>query len=397
MQRTRGIERYLAAGRILLLGAGLFLGAMQTCAEAQTVLSPTPIVPISNRAGSSLDIPDPDSEDEEDGPVDKIFHIPLILNESVESQIEYFTTRGRGIFQAWLDRSARYLPLMKKIFREYNLPEDLVYVAMIESGFNPHAVSPKKAVGQWQFMRATGREYGLNTNPWVDERRDPIKATRAAAAHLKDLYNTFGSWLMALASYNAGTGRIQGAVLKGRSDDFWELSASRFIRIETQEYVPRYLAALIISKNPVAYGFTDPDEEPFEYEEIVIQKSTDLRSIARYAGSSYEEIRDLNPELLQYRTPQARYVLRIPPGTKTSCQQQLASATVRERKLRADRDRARSGGLLFTRLAEAEPKKLPSPSKTDPIVSVFAAQLDSLHPHPGTAGPSEETSVRVLR
>ncbi len=250
MQRTKEWTTYIPACVLSLLAVLLLFGSLHSSASAQTVLSPTPIVPLRNQgiaAGMIPDVPLSFEEAEEAFGDEKIFHIPLILNESVESQIDFFTTRGRAIFQSWLRRSARYLPLMKQIFREYNLPEDLVYVAMIESGFNPHAVSPQKAVGPWQFMLATGREYGLNINRWVDERKDPVKSTRAAAAHLKSLYNTFGSWLMALASYNAGTGRMQGAVLKARSDDFWDICASRFIHMETQEYVPRYLAALIIA------------------------------------------------------------------------------------------------------------------------------------------------------
>ncbi len=362
-------------GKAILMLLGIVFGvtAFLSNVHAQTILSPTPIMPLQE--GPLLDIPSVTTLEAADTSDEKSFHIPLILNHSVESQIEYFTTRGRSVFQSWLNRSARYLSTMKKIFREYNLPEDLVYVAMIESGFNPQAVSPKKAVGCWQFMMATAREYGLNADRWVDERRDPIKSTRAAAAHFKDLYNLFGSWLMALASYNAGMGTMQGAALRAGSDDFWELSAARFIRMETQEYVPRYMAALIIAKNPVAYGFTAPGDKPLEYDEVIVHNSMDLRRIADYTGSSCKDIQELNPELLQLRTPKNRYVLRIPRGTKNAYHQRVAKAPVQEPKKAEETHQTRIGGVLFTRLASQTPQNLSSRAATWSTISPYASPL----------------------
>jgi len=248
---------------------------------------------------------------------EKPYQIPMILNDSVENHLEYFKTRGRDVFQIWLDRSARYMPMMKSIFQEKNLPEDLVYIAMIESGFNPYAVSWARAVGPWQFMPHTGKLYGLRIDWWVDERKDPIKSTVAAAEHLKDLHNLFGSWQLAMASYNAGAGKVQRAVLRTRSEDFWDLKASRYIRRETKNYIPKYMAATIIAKNPVAYGFTEPAVDPYVYDEVVITESTDLRLVARCVGTAYATIKDLNPELKRWVTPPdaARYALRIPQGT----------------------------------------------------------------------------------
>lgn len=249
---------------------------------------------------------------------EKPYQIPMILNDSVENHLEYFKTRGRDNFQIWLNRSARYIPFMQNILRDKNLPEDLVYVAMIESGFNPYAVSWAKAVGPWQFMPATGKLYGLKIDWWVDERKDPVKSTHAAAEHLKDLYNLFGSWPLALASYNAGAGKVQRAVLRTRSDDFWDLKASRHIRRETKNYIPKYMAATIIAKNPEAYGFTAPDGEDYSFDEVTILESIDLRLAARCAGISYEEIKELNSELKRWVTPPGaeNYVLRIPKGSK---------------------------------------------------------------------------------
>ncbi len=282
-----------------------------------------------------------DSEDE------RPYHIPVILNDSVESHLEYFKTRGRDLFQRWLERSARYIPMMKQIFKEKNLPEDLVYVAMIESGFNPYAVSWAKAVGPWQFMPATGAKYGLKINWWIDERKDPIKSTYAAAEHLKDLHNLFGSWPLALASYNAGAGKVQRAVLRTRSEDFWDLKASRYIRRETKNYVPKYMAATIIAKNPAAYGFTVPEVEPFEYDEVEIAETIDLRLIARCAETSYEKIKELNPELKRWIIPPdiSSYTLRIPKGSKEKFLENFA-AIPPEQKIKWERYEVMRGDTL---------------------------------------------------
>jgi membrane-bound lytic murein transglycosylase D len=275
------------------------------------------------------------------------YHIPMVLNDSVENHLEYFKTRGRDVVQIWLDRSARYIPMMKNIFKEKNLPEDLVYIAMIESGFNPYAVSWAKAVGPWQFMPATGKLYGLKIDWWVDQRKDPVKSTKAAAEHLKDLRNMFGSWPLAMASYNAGAGKVQRAVLRTRSEDFWDLKASRYIRKETKNYVPKYMAATIIAKNPEAYGFAASKYEPFTYDEVILDESTDLRLVARCADSTYQEIKELNPELRRWATPpQAdKYTLRIPAGKKETFLKNFAAVTP-DQKVKWERHEVQTGDTL---------------------------------------------------
>ncbi len=277
----------------------------------------------------------------------KPYAIPMILNESVESHMEYFKTRGRDRFQLWLDRSTRYIAMMKEIFREKNLPEDLVYVALIESGFNPYAVSWCRAVGAWQFMPATGKLYGLKIDWWIDERKDPIKSTNAAAEHLKDLHNLFGSWPLALASYNAGAGKVQRAVLRTRSDDFWDLKASRYIKPETKNYVPKYMAATIIAKNPEAYGFTLSKVDPYTYDEVIIEESTDLRLIARCADCNYQDIKELNPEIKRWVTPPhyPRYTLRIPSGKKETFLANYAAIPA-EQKIKWERHEVKKGETL---------------------------------------------------
>ena len=278
---------------------------------------------------------------------EKPYQIPMVLNDSVENHMEYFKTRGRDVFQKWLDRSARYIPVMKDIFREKNLPEDLVYVAMIESGFNPYAISWARAVGPWQFMPETGKLYGLKIDWWVDERKDPIKSTQAAAEHLKDLHNLFGSWPLAMASYNAGAGKVQRAVLRTRSEDFWDLKASRYIRRETKNYVPKYMAATIIAKNPEAYGFAIQPYDLFVFDEVIISESIDLRLAARCAGTTYDVIKELNPELKRWVTPPdaTNYILRVPKGTGDQFSASFASIPA-DQKIRWERHLVAKGETL---------------------------------------------------
>jgi len=329
---------------LLLVSIVVILPSGQGYAEPASVLDPS-YVP-SQLKPPSEDVAQLDEVMEDPSDV-KPYHIPMILNDSVENHLEYFKTRGRDIFQLWLDRSARYIPVMKEIFREKNLPEDLVYVAMIESGFNPYAVSWARAVGPWQFMPATGKLYGLKIDWWIDERKDPIKSTMAAAEHLKDLHNLFGSWPLALASYNAGAGKVQRAVLRTRSEDFWDLKASRYIRKETKNYVPKYMAATIIAKNPEAYGFSVANVNPFKYDEVVLEESTDLRLIARCADCTYEEIKELNPEIRRWVTPPhySKYTLRIPAGKKEAFLANFA-AVPPEQKIKWERHEVIKGETL---------------------------------------------------
>jgi hypothetical protein len=243
---------------------------------------------------------------------------PVPADERVDAQIEYFSTTGKQSFQNWLDHSSRFLPLMKQIFRENDLPEDLVYVAMIESGLRMNAVSRSQAVGPWQFMAVTAKAYGLKIDGWIDERRDPVKSTQAAAAYLRDLYRRFGSWRLALASYNAGAGRISRALFHSRDNDLPDLYESRIIRRETRNYVPRLLAAILIARDPERYGFTVKNGRAFSYDEVRIYESTDLDDIAALVGCTYEDLKDLNPELETRITPPYvnQYVLRLPADTK---------------------------------------------------------------------------------
>jgi membrane-bound lytic murein transglycosylase D len=242
-----------------------------------------------------------------------------VLHESVDKNVRYFSSTIKNHFSRWLARSGKYLGLMKSIFRENYLPEDLVFLALIESGFNPKAYSWAKACGPWQFIKGTGQKYGLKVDRWVDERRDPVKSTKAAAAYLKDLYGMFGSWPLAMASYNAGEGNVARAVTRNGTDDFWELRKTRSLAPETKEYVPKFMAAQMIAQDPEKFGFDNVEyEQPFEFDEVVLDRCTDLKVVAKCCGVDVSDIKELNPELIRWCTPPNRqtYTLRIPKGTK---------------------------------------------------------------------------------
>jgi membrane-bound lytic murein transglycosylase D len=247
------------------------------------------------------------------------FDIPIVINARVEQFILYFQTLARKNFTNWLARSERYIPFMKNVLKENGLPEDLVYLALIESGFNPYAYSRAKASGPWQFIYLTGKRYGLKSDWWVDERRDPEKSTVAAAKYLKDLYDMFECWYLAAAGYNAGERKIVNAMKRYRTEDFWELTKYRYLKQETKNYVPQMIAAALIAKDPEKYGFADIEyQEPLQYEKAKVPPVTDLRIIAKACEISLEEWKEMNPELLRWCTPpdQAEYEIKIPVGTK---------------------------------------------------------------------------------
>ena len=246
--------------------------------------------------------------------------IPLALNSKVEYFLYYFQTSGKASFSKWLSRSSRYIPMMKEILKREGMPEDLVYVAMIESGFQMHARSWANAVGPWQFISDTGRRYSLRIDQWIDERKDPVKATTAAALYLKELYGLFkGDWYLATAGYNAGENKILRAISMYNTSDFWEISQGSYLKRETKEYVPKLLAAAIIAKDPARYGFTDIAYlTPIEYDTVTIPSRTNLDLAAKLSGTTYESIKELNPDLRHWCTPPnyPDYLLKIPKGSK---------------------------------------------------------------------------------
>ncbi|MCH7613508.1 MAG: LysM peptidoglycan-binding domain-containing protein [Candidatus Marinimicrobia bacterium] len=265
------------------------------------------ILPVEMEMGNSKFI----VVDDRDG------HIPLVRNKAVDQFISYFQKKGKKQFQVWLDRMPEFSGLINDILREQELPGELLYLAMIESGLNPKAYSKASALGIWQFVYSTGKYYGLKRDWYVDERRDPIKSTYAACAYLRDLYEEFDHWYLALAAYNFGPGRIRRAIRLHQTSDFWQLHS---LPKETRNYIPYYMAAAIIAKSPEEYGF-DPSsnkrKSPFEFDLVELEKSADLSVLARASGISLKTIKNYNPELRQSATPNnGPYLLRIPKGMK---------------------------------------------------------------------------------
>ena len=253
--------------------------------------------------------------------------LPLMMTDQVAGYISYFSNRGRGTFERAFSRSGRYHDMMVSILKEEGVPQDLIYLAQAESGFHPLAVSRVGARGIWQFMGSRARGYGLSHNMWVDDRQDPEKSTRAAARHLKDLYNQFGDWYLAMAAYNSGPGTVQAAVRRTGYADFWELYRRNVLPKETRNYVPIILAVTIIAKNPSQYGLQEiAMDHPAKYDSVTITYPVDLRLVAECVGATTVELQELNPSLLRLTTPhEGKYELHLPAGTKDEYQSAIAT------------------------------------------------------------------------
>ena len=245
------------------------------------------------------------------------YDFPVTINRQVEYYLDFFTGKGRKSFALWLARSGRYVPMIHQQLDEAGLPRDLAYLAMIESGYNERAYSRAKAVGIWQFISSTGRNYGLEISSYVDERRDPIKSTGAAVAYLSALYDEFGSWYLAVAAYNAGEGKIRKAIRKYETTDFWEIAQGKYLKLETKRYVPKLIAAIIIAKEPEKYGFDNIQyDAALDYETVNVPRWTSVKAVALACNMQPDELRKYNNELRKEFTPPDRspYPFKVPAG-----------------------------------------------------------------------------------
>jgi membrane-bound lytic murein transglycosylase D len=245
------------------------------------------------------------------------FDIPIVVNDDVIRWMKYFTGRGRKYYAKWLGRSSRYRPMMYEKLEAAGLPRDLVYLSMIESGYATHAYSSAAAAGLWQFITPTAREWGMRVDYWVDERRDPEMATDAAVKFLGHLNKKFGHWYLAWAAYNGGPSRVSRAISRHGTKDFYTLVARNAFPAETDNYVPKLVAAAIIGHHPERYGFTDIKyQDRLEYDEVKVGPGVSIDVLAKCAGISVEDFQYLNPHLRRFAIPPdgKKHTLRIPKG-----------------------------------------------------------------------------------
>lgn len=253
-----------------------------------------------------------------------IFDLPVTYNNRVSFWISYFQIKGKTFFRNWLQKASKYMPYIQNELKKAGLPGDLGYMVMIESGFSATAMSSAQAAGPWQFIPSTGRQYGLAQDYWIDERRDLQKSTQAAIRYIQNLYAEFGSWYLVAASYNMGEGGLRRQIKKYGTKDYWELVRLGALPPETQDYVPKILAALMISKAPNLYGFRNLDHEfPIQYDVVRAPAGTDIEQLADYLSVTRKSLKDLNAELVLGYIPKTvkQHSIRVPAGSLAVAQQ----------------------------------------------------------------------------
>jgi membrane-bound lytic murein transglycosylase D len=253
--------------------------------------------------------------------------LPLVSNDAVDGIISYFLSHSRGYIENVLRRQGTYGKIIADALRKEGLPQDLIYLAAGESAFNPYAVSNMQCVGIWQFSQGTGSLYGLKKDRWVDDRKDPVKSSEAAAHHLKDLYEAFGDWFLVMAAYDSGPLTVQRAIERTGYADYWDLRRMHALPTETENYVPIFLATALIAKDPMAYGFDIPPDPPLVMDSVKITTPTDLRLVAELIDHPVDDVVKLNPSLQRWTTPanDPDFVLYLPTGTKDLYERNIAS------------------------------------------------------------------------
>jgi peptidoglycan lytic transglycosylase D len=293
--------------------------------------APVPPAPIDEIDDLTLPAADPRLAMKAESELISVRHdLPLTVNDSVLRYLSFFTTpKGRAIVERGLERGGRYSPMIRNVLKQEGLPQDLIYLAQAESAFQPDAVSRAGARGIWQFMPFRGEEYDLERSYWVDERSDPVKATRAAAEHLRDLYGMFGDWYLVMAAYNGGPLTVARAIERTGYADFWQLQKMRALPVETQNYVPIIIALALVSKDPGLYGVQVDPEKPLLTDKVTLDHQISLRLAADAAGVDADELHTLNPELLRGLTPnEPDFVLNLPAGAKQTFEQNIKQVPV---------------------------------------------------------------------
>jgi len=330
--------------------------------------------------------------------------LPLMMTDQVAGFINYFSNRGRGTVERALTRSGRYEDMIRRTLKEEGVPQDLIYLAQAESGFHPLAVSRAGARGMWQFMGSRAKGYGLERSWWIDDRQDPEKATRAAAHHLKDLYNEFGDWYLAMAAYNSGPGTVQSAVKRTGYADFWELYRRNALPKETRNYVPIILAVTIMAKNPAQYGLDSvAKDKPVPYDTVKIDYPIDLRLAAECVDATADDLLDLNPSLLRMTTPKlsdgvsnkdGQFELHLPAGTASKFQTAVASIPT-DKRVWWRYHKVQSGETLasIARTYHTTPKVIAEANELESGPSLEALAPETRLIIPIAAGKQSDTST----
>ncbi|MEA2081754.1 MAG: transglycosylase SLT domain-containing protein [Elusimicrobiota bacterium] len=285
-------------------------------------------------------------------PQKKDSDFPLEFNDRVEKWLVYYTGNGKVHFGKWLERSGNYVHMFKEILIANDMPEELACVPIIESGVYPFAVSKANAVGLWQFIKPTGKIFGLERNHWYDERRDPVKSTKAAAKMLKELNDRFGDWYLALAAYNCGPNRVKRAIKKQGTKNFWDL----YLPGETENYVAKIIAAVMISKDPLIFGFSDDTNNKIRYEIVDVYGPVDLKRAAKCAGCGQKDLIALNPELSRQCTPpnMLPYPLKLPVGKSALFVKNFSRLSEKQKYLSKKEMRAREHRVVVYRVRRGD-------------------------------------------
>src|SRR5688500_16130551 len=328
--------------------------------------------------------------------------LPVTRNDRVDTWINFLQNDNKEHTELWLERSGKYTPMIREQLRARGMPEDLIYLAFIESGYSTKARSHAAAVGLWQFIAETGKRYGLEVNSYVDERRDPVRSTSAALDYLQELYDRFGSWYLAAAAYNTGENRVDRILREraggARGDDglFWKIAP--YLPRETRDYVPLMLAAGHIAKEPAKYGFANLEyHSPLDFETVWVPGSTDLSLVAKASGVETSTVVDLNPHLTRLRTPTSRaYAVRVPRGSTVAFEAQFP-ALYRESRLARAKEEPKAAAKVATATTARATHRVRSGETLTHIARRYGITVNALRSANGNLSPRKLRVGQTVR